>query len=454
MKQQHTLVVGMQWGDEGKGKITDIEAARHDIVVRYGGGANAGHTIVTDGERCVMHLLPSGILYGKTAVIGNGVLLNPRSLFEEIDDNQRRGRELSPNNLVISERTHIVHEYHQFMDLADELRKEREGHAVGTTLQGMGPTAGLKAVREGLRLADLLEESDAELEERILRLHQRFVAQLESCKIIPEDIEQYMDKNDSRKRMTQKIRPFFDKTTYIDHKKVLDALKQNRERLRPYARDVSVFLTEAHEQEQRILFEGAQGTLLDIDHGTYPDVSVTNTTFGGVYTGTGIAFPIERRIGVLKAYTTRVGNGAFPTELTDEIGRWLQEKGNEKGATTGRLRRCGWLDNVALQHAVRVNNPTELVLIKADVLNGLKNIRFAESYTIDGQPQLTFPATERKLRRVVPVYSDHLGWEAIDGNLPAPAEAYLRHIELAMGCPITSASVGEKRDQLLQRRAA
>lgn len=420
-------IVGAQWGDEGKGKIVDYLTAEADVVVRYSGGNNAGHTVVVDGKTVRLHLVPSGILYPDVrCYIGNGVVLDPEVFIGELDQLAEQGFDLA--QLRISDRAHLLLPYHRDLDKLEE--EARGPHKLGTTGRGVGPAYVDKVAREGIRLADLADEQW--LKERLEAIVPRKSALLQKLYghegYTPEEIFQYIERF--------------------------------RARLLPMLEDVGARVHEALAAGKRVLFEGAQGTQLDIDHGTYPYVTGSSPTSGGIAPGAGIGpDAVTGVLGVVKAYTTRVGLGPFPTELHDEVGEGLRERGHEYGTTTGRPRRCGWLDMVQLRYAVRVNGLTQLVLTKLDVLSGLETVRIAVGYEIDGRRVEDFPASLRDLQRAVPVYEEHPGWDAdLTGvtspeQLPEAARNYIRRIEELAGVAVVRTSVGPSREQTLDMGA-
>src|SRR6058998_3003400 len=355
-------VLGAQWGDEGKGKIVDLLAPRFDIVARYQGGHNAGHTVYVNGTKFILRLIPSGILHDSvTCVIGNGVVIDPQALFGEIDELTKNGIAVR-NRLFVSDKAHLILPYHRDLDLLSEARRgERK---IGTTSRGIGPAYEDKIARRGIRVGDLND---------------------------PAGLEQNVRDNvTARNRLVQ------DNT--MDWKPVLEQLLRHAERMRPMVRDVSVMLSDAMRDGRPILLEGAQGTLLDIDHGTYPYVTSSNASIGGVCTGLGIGpRAIDGVLGVAKAYTTRVGEGPLPTELTGEMGNRLRESGHEYGAVTGRPRRCGWYDAVAVRYGVRINGLDALALTKLDVLDGLAEIPICTAYRYDGRTLTDFPSEVARL---------------------------------------------------------
>jgi len=422
------VVVGSQWGDEGKGKVVDLFADQADVVVRYQGGNNAGHTVVVDGRKTILHLVPSGVLHqGKTCVIGNGVVIDPEVLFQEIDELRQRGHLLEEASLKISDRAHLIMPYHRAIDLARE-RLRGEGR-IGTTGRGIGPTYEDKMARIGIRMADLFDD-------------QTFT---EALRRTIEEKNLYLDKMLSEQALD------FDAI----HKEYCGY----RTRLAPYVTDTGIFLYDALRQRKRILLEGAQGTLLDVDHGTYPFVTSSNTAAGGVCTGTGMApSQITAVVGIAKAYTTRVGSGPFPTELLDDIGKKLRQDGDEYGATTGRPRRCGWFDAVVVRYAVRLNGINGLALTKLDVLTGVDPIRVCTAYELNGRRLENFPASGAALRNLKPIYEELPGWgEPLNrarclADLPANARAYIRRLEELTGAPMFVVSVGAGRDQTIVLR--
>jgi adenylosuccinate synthase len=418
-----TIIIGTQWGDEGKGKIVDYLTESADIVVRAQGGNNAGHTVIADGRKHVLHLMPSGILWeGKTCVIGNGVVLDPVSILEEIDGLAERGVEVRPGQLLISDAAHLNLPYHKLLDAAREAGLG-EG-AIGTTRRGIGPCYGDKIARCGIRAGDM---AYPEL------LAERFAAKVsENNRIIGSaGLET------------------------VDIEAATEVLLGCAERLRPYLANTPSILHRALAEGKQVLFEGAQGTYLDIDHGTYPFVTSSNTTAGGACTGSGVSpRAITRSIGIAKAYTTRVGAGPFVTE-NDALGERLHGMGREFGATTGRARRCGWFDAVLVGYATRLNGFDELALTNLDGLDGLDHIKLCTSYELDGE-RLDYPPTRiEDYTRCTPVYEEMAGW-GVDTtaarmvtDLPAGARAYLDRVSELSGAPVTIIGVGPDRDQTL-----
>lgn len=419
------VVVGAQWGDEGKGKVVDILAEHADIIARYQGGNNAGHTLVVDGEKTVLHLVPSGVLHpGKVCVIGNGVVVDPEVLIAEIDRLRQRGFLLDDATLKISDRAHLVMPYHRAIDLARE-RLRGEGR-IGTTGRGIGPTYEDKMARIGIRFADLLDEDS-------------FTELLRTT---------LAEKNAYLRALLQE-EPFDFETIYAKY-------VQYRERLSRYVTDVSVYLCEALARGRRLLLEGGQGTMLDVDHGTYPFVTSSNTVASAACTGVGIPpSRITGVVGIAKAYTTRVGSGPFPTELHDTLGEKLRQDGDEFGATTGRPRRCGWFDAVVVRHAVRINGISGLALTKIDVLTGIDPLRVCVAYEYNGKRYDHFPASARVMKQVRPVYEEHPGWsEPLTGartmeDLPHNARRYIHRLEELTETPMCMISVGANRNETI-----
>ncbi|GAA5346707.1 adenylosuccinate synthetase [Planifilum fimeticola] len=422
------VVVGTQWGDEGKGKITDFLAERAEVVARYQGGNNAGHTIVFGGNRYKLHLIPSGIFYrDKICVLGNGMVLNPEALVEELDYLRSHG--VSPDNLRISDRAHLILPYHIKLDMVEEARKG-EGK-IGTTGKGIGPAYMDKAARIGIRVGDLMEPD-----------------------LFAEKLKRNLEeKNRLLERVYDTSGFFFDE--------IYDKYLQLGEKFRAYVTDTSVVLNDAIDQGRRVLFEGAQGVMLDIDQGTYPFVTSSNPVAGGVCIGSGVGpTKIHHVIGVAKAYTTRVGDGPFPSEMKDAIGDHIREKGREYGTTTGRPRRVGWFDSVVVRHARRVSGITGLSLNSLDVLTGLPTVKICTAYRWRGKILENVPASLKVLAECEPVYEELPGWtEDISGvrrldDLPLAAQHYVERITQLTGIPLTLFSVGPDREQTIQVRPA
>ena len=424
--------MGTQWGDEGKGKITDFVAQDADLVVRFQGGANAGHTIEIGKEIFALHLLPSGILRsGVINVIGNGMVLDPEALEQEVKKVEATGRCIA--GLRISDRANIVMKWHRLIDGAEE--KQRGAKGVGTTGRGIGPCYSDKIARSGIRVCDVLDEQA--LRERIELIYPFKERLLSALNGEPLPTKEEM----------------------------IRSLLSFGERFRDHICDTSVLVNDAVKQGKRVLFEGAQGTMLDIDHGTYPYVTSSNCIAGGICTGVGIGPQvINEVIGITKAYTTRVGAGPFPTELKDELGHFLMTKGGEYGATTGRARRCGWLDLVVVRHSVRLNGLTSLAVTKLDVLNGMKSIKVATSYQIDGKKVINFPASLNQLARAMPLYEELKGWPdwgegksmevAKQGYhaLPSGMRDYLDFVTQNVGVPVSIIGIGKERHETIDLR--
>jgi len=421
------IVLGTQWGDEGKGKIIDLLTDRADVIVRYQGGHNAGHTIVKDGEKFVLHLIPSGILHpGKVCVIGNGVALDPQALLEERDNLIRRGIPVG-DNLKISDACHLILPYHRAIDKESE--KFRGTRRIGTTGRGIGPAYVDKMARIGIRLGDL-----------------------QSPALFREKLEQNLAETNY---LLEKLY----KTHGLDANTIYNETMALAADLLPFIDDTALTLYRAIKAGKTLLFEGAQGTLLDVDHGTYPFVTSSNSSAGGALTGTGVGpTMIDRVLGVTKAYTTRVGSGPFPTELINESGEYLREKGQEFGATTGRPRRCGWFDAPAVRYACRINGITEIALTKIDVLDALPVLKIATGYEIGGKKVAEFPRRVEHLEKARPLYEDHPGWTApISGvrtfdDLPENAKLYIRRIEELIEVPVTIVSTGVGREETIIRQ--
>lgn len=422
----NVVIVGTQWGDEGKGKIVDLLTQHADYVVRFQGGNNAGHTLVVEGKKYVFHLIPSGILYeNKKCVIGNGVVIDPAILLEEMAKLSASGLPVNPARLSISHNAHLIMPYHKLLDGASETAK-KAGAKIGTTGRGIGPCYGDKVMRAGIKAGDILDRS-------------LFKDKLQ------ENIE---DKNFLLTRKYGGAPLSFDE--------IYDQYLAYGEQLAPYVGNVSVELDEARKDGKHILFEGAQGTQLDIDHGTYPFVTSSNTVAGNACTGSGFGpSHIDEVIGILKAYTTRVGEGPFPSELFDETGDTLQRKGGEFGATTGRKRRCGWLDAVLAREAVRLNGITGLAITKLDVLSGQPLLKVATSYQYKGKTYQAMPGNIHEVQGLTPVYEEIPGWQEEIGqvrsvtDLPDKARDYVKWIEDLTETPAMLLSVGPGREETL-----
>ena len=423
-----TLILGAQWGDEAKGKITDILASKAGVVARYGGGDNAGHTIVVGDETYKLHLIPSGILYPKAlCVMGNGVVINPGNMIGEMDALAVRGLDVSPEHLKISRQAHIVMPFHVALDGASEAALGDK--QIGTTKRGIGPAYTDKAARSGLRMLDMLRP---DFRDRVIAAVQRKNIWLRDIYCQPE----------------------------LDVEAIADEFEGYARRLGPHITDTSLILHNAYRAGTQLLYEGAQGTLLDIDHGTYPFVTSSSCASGGAVTGLGIGPQcLDRIIGVVKAYQTRVGAGAFPTELLDDVGDHMVDRGHEYGTTTGRRRRTGWLDLVSLRFSARVNGLQEIALTKLDVLSGIKTLKTCNSYLVSGAGLDDWPPDGELLQECQPVYAEMPGWdEDITqarkwAELPASARAYIAHIEETLEIPVTMISVGPGRKQTIYRGA-
>ncbi|CAL8286211.1 unnamed protein product [Lota lota] len=432
-----TVVLGAQWGDEGKGKVVDLLATEADLVCRCQGGNNAGHTVVVDGKEYDFHLLPSGIINSKSiSLIGNGVVIHLPGLFEEGDKNEKKGlSEFSSQTpclkgwdkrLIVSDRAHLVFDFHQVVDgLQETLRQAQEGKNIGTTKKGIGPTYSSKASRTGLRVCDLLGD--------------------------------FKDFSARFKNLVLQYQSMYPSLT-VDAEDQLKKLKEYAERLRPMVRDGVYYMYEAiHGSQKKILVEGANAALLDIDFGTYPFVTSSNCTVGGACTGLGIPpLNIGDVFGVSKAYTTRVGIGAFPTEQVNAVGELLQTRGHEVGVTTGRKRRCGWLDLVILKYAHMINGFTAIALTKLDILDVLDEIKVGIAYKINGKRIPHFPANLEVLQKVEVEYETFPGWKADTAaarkwnDLPPKAQNYIRFIENHIGVPIKWVGVGKSRECMIQ----
>ena len=421
----NVVIVGAQWGDEGKGKVVDLFTSWADVVVRYQGGANAGHTLVVGGVKTVLHLVPSGVLHpGKKCIIGNGVVVDPEALMEEIDLLRSRGLLSDPTQLVVSENAHVILPYHKRIDAGREKQK-----AIGTTGRGIGPCYEDKVARRGIRIRDALKASALrdKLESRVGEANAQIQALGgDKCELQP----------------------------------LIEWALKLGERMRPYVGDASEVLSHEVAKGRAVLFEGAQGTLLDIDHGTYPYVTSSNTVAGNAAVGAGIGpTAIHSVIGITKAYTTRVGNGPLPTELHDSVGERLRTVGAEFGATTGRPRRCGWLDALVLRYAARVNGLSGLAMTKIDVLTGFEKILIAIAYKLpNGKTVSEFPSDPELLERAQPIYEELPGWKEPLGDereyeeLPENTRRYIERVEQLVGVETIAVSVGAERAQTIVRK--
>lgn len=415
------VVVGTQWGDEGKGKITDFLSENAEVIARYQGGDNAGHTIVIDGTKYKLHLIPSGIFYPeKISVIGNGVVVNPKSLVKELAYLHDAG--IKTENLRISDRAHVILPYHIKLD---QLQEDAKGdNKIGTTIKGIGPAYMDKAARVGIRIADLLDKD-----------------------IFAERLKINLEQKNREFTKMYEVDP-------IAFEEIFEAYYDYGQQIKKYVTDTSVILNDALDAGKRVLFEGAQGVMLDIDQGTYPYVTSSNPVAGGVTIGSGVGpSKITKVVGVCKAYTSRVGDGPFPTELNDEIGHQIREVGHEYGTTTGRPRRVGWFDSVVMRHSRRVSGLTNLSLNSIDVLTGLEEVKICVAYDLDGERIDYYPASLETLQRCKPIYETLPGWsEDITGvrhldELPETAKNYVRRVSELVGVKISTFSVGPDRDQ-------
>lgn len=419
----NVVVIGAQWGDEGKGKITDLLSRSAHVVVRYQGGVNAGHTVVVKDQTFKLHLIPSGILYADTeCVIGNGTVIDPRELIKELDTLDTLG--ISTSKLYISDSAHVTMPYHRILDQASE--EQRGNKKIGTTRRGIGPTYADKSERTGIRMVDLIATDS-----------------------LQEQLEWTIQYKNVVLEKLYGLEP-------LDPKVVVDEYAAYAERLRPHIVDSSLLIDRAIRQRKNILFEGAQGTLLDLDHGTYPYVTSSNPVAGGACIGSGVGpTMIDRVIGVAKAYTTRVGEGPFPTELKDGLGDKLCELGAEFGTTTGRRRRCGWFDAVIGRYAVRINGIDCLAITKLDVLDVLDEVKVCTAYKIDGEICRELPSSAHLFARCEPIYTTLPGWQQSTENcrslddLPKQALDYLRFLAELMEVPIAIVSLGASRDQTI-----
>ncbi|HDK7176841.1 TPA: adenylosuccinate synthase [Clostridium botulinum] len=419
------IVLGAQWGDEGKGKMTDYLAENADVVVRFQGGNNAGHTVVVGEKEYKLHLIPSGILYNdKLNVIGNGVVLDPKALFEEISYLESLGVDITPDRLIISDRAHVIMPYHRVLDGIKE--RARGNKDIGTTGKGIGPSYTDKMERSGIRVCDLIHKEVLE-------------------EILKETLE-----------IKNKIITEVFGGEALDYNEIYNEYLGYAEKLRPFVKDISVIVNKKIKEGREVLFEGAQGTLLDIDYGTYPYVTSSSTIAGGVCIGAGVGpTAITNAVGIAKAYTTRVGKGPFPTELLDKTGDWIREKGHEFGVTTGRARRCGWLDLVILKTSARVSGLTSFAVTKIDTLAGLDTLKVCTGYRLNGEIIDYVPASLEDLAKCEPIYEEFEGWDNSIANarcyedLPENAIKYLKKIEDFTETKVSIVSVGPKRDQTM-----
>ncbi|MCX5667487.1 MAG: adenylosuccinate synthase [Candidatus Omnitrophica bacterium] len=416
----NTVIVGAQWGDEGKGKVIDIYAKKADIVVRYQGGNNAGHTVVIGKDSFVLHLIPSGILHrGKVCVIGNGVVVDPKALLEEIATLESKGIKIG-KRLLVSRDAHVIFPYHRKLDELREAKKKK----IGTTKKGIGPCYADKVARLGIRFVDLLNE-----------------------KVFKDKLNENLEEKNPVFSRIYNVKGYSFDELYEEYSGYAGRIKK-------YICDTTVFLNESISKRKSVLFEGAQGTLLDVDHGTYPFVTSSNSTSGGASTGTGVGpNKIDKVIGVVKAYTTRVGEGPFPTEFSDDLMERIRTKGKEFGATTGRPRRCGWFDSIVVKHSVMVNGIDEIVVTKLDVLDDLDRLKICTAYKYDGCVYKDFPSDIEVLSNCEPVYEELPGWNRDTtgitsySRLPKSAKNYLKRIQKLLSVKIALISVGSERKQ-------
>jgi len=420
------VIVGAQWGDEGKGKIVDVLTEKADAVARYQGGHNAGHTVVINNEKFVLHNIPSGILHkGKSCIIGNGVVVEPESLIEEMDGLIKRGIDIG-KNIFLSKSSHLIMPYHAAIEREQERLKGSK--KIGTTGKGIGPAYVDKTARTGIRAGELL---------------------------YPDVFKEKLKNN--LVGINRILKALYNAAAF-DLDAIYSEYMRYAERLSGHIADTDVIVNRMIDENKNLLFEGAQGTLLDVDHGTYPYVTSSSAAAGGACTGLGVSpTKISSVIGIVKAYTTRVGEGPFPTEIKDSLGEKIREKGGEYGATTGRPRRCGWLDMVALRYAARVNGFSGIVLTKLDILDGLEEIKICTAYRFEGKLYEEFPKELNILEKCEPVYEEVRGWKENTGGaksfekLPSAAQAYIKGIERRLNVKVTIISSGQKRDELIMR---
>jgi adenylosuccinate synthase len=418
-------IIGCQWGDEGKGRVVDLLSNRVDMVVRFQGGDNAGHTVVKGNDEFKLHLIPSGILYPDViCIIGNGVVLNPEVLIKELDNLESKG--ISTDNLRISSNAHLIMPYHIILDKAGEHRLGKS--KIGTTHKGIGPVYADKALRMGIRVQDL-----------------------QDLKIFKTKLEESLKLNNKIMEKIYGLDP-------LDMDEVFDKYRQYGNRIKKYIVNTTSLISEALDNNKKVMFEGAQGTMLDIDHGTYPYVTSSSTIAGGVCVGAGIGpSRLDEILGVVKAYTTRVGSGPFPTEERSKIGDYLREKGYEYGTTTGRPRRCGWIDIVILKYSIMLNSVDSIALTKLDILSGLKKVKICTGYKYNGKVYQHMPCHQTILHKCTPVYEEYQGWsEDISGvknfeDLPRQARDYIRNIEKIVKVTVSMVSVGAERSKIIMK---
>jgi len=421
----NVVIVGTQWGDEGKGKIVDYLSEKAEVIARYQGGHNAGHTVVINNEKFIFHLIPSGILHeGKICLIGNGVVVDPPALIEEINGLKKKGIKVG-GKLFLSKNAHLIMPYHRVIDNASERCRGKK--SIGTTGRGIGPAYVDKMARRGIKVADLLHPSV---------FKEKLMTNLFDINFILKNL--------------YKVSVFKTENIYKEYMGYAKKLSE-------YIADTDIIINKMISGNKNVLLEGAQGTLLDVDHGTYPYVTSSNAIAGGACTGLGIGpTKISRVLGVVKAYTTRVGSGPFPTEIKDSLGNMLREKGGEYGATTGRPRRCGWLDMVVLRHSVRVNGLNGIVITKLDVLDGLDKIKICTHYKYKGKIYEDFPKEINIVEECEPYYEEFEGWNTTTigirdfNKLPKAARAYIKKIEKMLGVEVQLISTGQRRDEIIQ----
>jgi len=419
------IIVGAQWGDEGKGKIVDYLSENADVIARYQGGNNAGHTVVINNEKFIFHLIPSGVLHeGKICIIGNGVVIDPSVLLEEIDRLKKRGIKID-KKLYISKNAHLIMPYHKAIE--KEIENFKGLKKIGTTGRGIGPAYSDKMARTGIRVVDFLQPSV---------FKEKLKTNLTNINFLLENLY---------------------KVPGLSEEAIFSEYMSYAEMLSEYIADTDIMINRIISENRNILFEGAQGTLLDVDHGTYPYVTSSSATAGGACTGLGVGpTKISKVLGVSKAYTTRVGSGPFPTEIKDALGDMLREKGGEYGATTGRPRRCGWLDMVVLKHSARINGLTGIVITKLDVLDGLKTIKICTSYKYKGKIYEELPKESNIIEECEPLYKELEGWNTSTvgtrdfAKLPETAQTYIKEIETMLGVEVQIISTGQKRDEIIQ----
>jgi len=421
----NVVIVGTQWGDEGKGKIVDILSNQSDIIVRFQGGPNAGHTVVVGEKQTILHQVPSGILHdNKKCVIGNGVVIDLETFIDEVNEVKSQGYFTDDTALLLSENAHIIMPYHKRIDIAREKLKGK--NKIGTTGRGIGPAYEDKVTRNGIRVIDIFND---------------------------EILRQKLETNLKEKNFY--LKNYLNEECF-DVNEIFKKFITLRDKVKKYIKNTSLYLFNSLNENQKVLFEGAQGTMLDVDHGTYPFVTSSNTAAAQASLGSGIGPKnLDTILGIAKAYTTRVGAGPFPTELDDETGKFLRDNGGEYGATTGRPRRCGWLDLAVIKHSAQVNSTTHITLTKMDVLSGLKKIKVCTGYTYNGEPLLGFPSDFSVLEKCVPIYDEVDGWEEDLSSvtkydeLPENAKKYIHYIENKTNVPIIMVSVGTRRKQII-----